>query len=548
MTRLCLLVLLVGLLFAAPVPNPAPKYTISGVVISEQTNQPIKHALVTITQNDHPDRAASLYTAADGRFTFTDVPGGKFTMQAAVRGVERLLNQDGQFSTGIVTAPGIDSEHIVFRFPITANITLKVQDEQGEPVPNAQVALFGERVNAGWQQVNIIQQSGTDNDGAARLSHIEPGARYYIAVFGRPWYSQDQMSGMPNTNQSEIAALDVAYPPTYYPNSQSPDGAAPIILGPGERATLQMTLHAVPAIKISVDGLPSASEQSEQSRGGVRSFVEIVGPQGVRFMVNAGASYSNDGGLEIHGLAPGNYIVSLSRVGMRRHFPEALGSARVSASGDTHINANDLPRTSVTGKLTLEGSGNPGGLAVWLMQPTTGHTAMCRAAHDGAFECREGRGMGEVVQPGRYEIRLANSTEFYIKSVSAQGAHYAGGLLDVREGASIALAVVAAKGSTKLDGIALRNGKPLAGAMVLLVPRDAGSAADIPRDQSDSDGTFTLPNVHLGPYYLLAIDNGRNLVYHDPKVIAPYLANAQKITIPLAREERVSVTVQPRVP
>ena len=534
-----------AMLAAAPVPSPAPKYTISGVVVNEHTNQPIRRALVTIMENDHPDRTAALYTAADGRFTFTDVPAGKFTMQAAVHGVERLLDQDEGFSTGIVTGPGLDSEHVVFRFPAMASIGLKIQDDQGEPVPNAQVFVFGERVNNGWQQMNFIEQSTSDNEGETRLAHLEPGTRYYLAVSARPWYAQDR-TGMPNADQAELASLDVAYPLTYYPNTQSAEAAAPITLGPGERATLQMTLHAVPAVKISIDGLPGTAEDQPERRHMVRSFVEAVGPGGLRFMVNTFGYQAGDGDFEIHGLAPGSYLVSLSRFGMRGGMPQALGTARVNASGDTRISVNDLPKTSVSGKLTIEGGGTPNGLAVWLTDPATGSPAMCRAAHDGAFDCREGRGFGAVVEPARYQIRLANTNEYYVKSVSVQGARYAGQLLDVREGASITLAVVAAKGVGKLDGIALRDGKPVPGAMVLLVPRDDSSGVDVPRDQSDSDGTFTLPNVHPGHYYLLAIDHGHNLAYRNPRVLAPYLANAQKLDVPLLGAQRVSVNVQPR--
>ena len=107
--------------------------------------------------------------------------------------------------------------------------------------------------------------------------------------------------------------------------------------------------------------------------------------------------------------------------------------------------------------------------------------------------------------------------------------------------------VTAAPGLTKLDGIALRNGKPYPAAMVLLVPQPLNQGNGIPRDQSDSDGTFTLPDVHPGRYSLLAIDHGRDLEYHNPKVLAPYLAHAETIDLPSNGAAAVQVNVQPRL-
>ena len=57
--------------------------------------------------------------------------------------------------------------------------------------------------------------------------------------------------------------------------------------------------------------------------------------------------------------------------------------------------------------------------------------------------------------------------------------------------------------------------------MVVLVPRDPEINRDLfRRDQSDLDGTFTLQNVVPGTYTVLAIDNGWDLDWSQPGVIA----------------------------
>ena len=55
---------------------------------------------------------------------------------------------------------------------------------------------------------------------------------------------------------------------------------------------------------------------------------------------------------------------------------------------------------------------------------------------------------------------------------------------------------------------------------------------DSRRDQSDSDGTFTLANILPGKYVLMAIENGWDLEWMNPSVLKPY--RERGITLPLA--------------
>ncbi|MGC2659950.1 MAG: carboxypeptidase-like regulatory domain-containing protein, partial [Bryobacteraceae bacterium] len=90
-------------------------------------------------------------------------------------------------------------------------------------------------------------------------------------------------------------------------------------------------------------------------------------------------------------------------------------------------------------------------------------------------------------------------------------------------------------------------GVPCPAAMILLLPAD-GNPDLIRRDQSDSDGTFTLPDVLPGRYTLVAIDNGHDLAYQDRAVMEKYLAQGQTVEIPLKNTAQITVKVQPRLP
>ncbi len=245
-------------------------------------------------------------------------------------------------------------------------------------------------------------------------------------------------------------------------------------------------------------------------------------------------------------------MVSMQQFGSAGKVASNLGTALVPVTGDTRLSAASFQKTEVHGRVLIDGAKRAPGVNVWLNAPETGQTSYCPVEPNGLFHCNPAQrfGAGDF-SPGRYEIRLMSPGGLYLKSISAQGAALSDGLLNVSYGSSVSLTLTAAPGQTKLDGIALRGGKPFPAAMVLLVPQPGDPDIGISRDQSDSDGTFTLPNVHPGRYFLLAIDHGRDLEYHNPRVLAPYLAHAQTIEVPAAGaaavESPVQVMVQPRL-
>jgi hypothetical protein len=68
--------------------------------------------------------------------------------------------------------------------------------------------------------------------------------------------------------------------------------------------------------------------------------------------------------------------------------------------------------------------------------------------------------------------------------------------------------------------------------MVLLLRDDFAYAPSlIRRDQSDSDGTFSLSNIVPGRYTLLALPVNEDLEYARAEIMQPFLASGKKLTI-----------------
>ena len=83
--------------------------------------------------------------------------------------------------------------------------------------------------------------------------------------------------------------------------------------------------------------------------------------------------------------------------------------------------------------------------------------------------------------------------------------------------------------------------------MVLLAPEDAKDNQTLfRRDQSDSDGTFLLSNVIPGRYRLLAIEEGWDLNWADPNVLAAYLQKGIRIQVRAHDKLQQPVEVQAR--
>ncbi len=517
-------------------PAPPATFVISGTVIQggvqSGANRPLNHVRVTVARNDHPDQQASVTTAEDGRFTFTGVPQGKYTLFAQLRGEQRAFEQDGSYSTGIVTGPLLDSSHILFSFPIPASLSVHVLDEAGDPVSGAQLWLFHKKVEGGWAQIQLLQQSATGIEGSARFSHLEPGI-YYLGAGGRPWYAQHIASGN-QPPQENAAEFDVAYPITYYDDAQNPNSASPIHISPGDSQKLKIVLRAVPAGRIAIQ----SAERDANSPPPPTPVLSAIGPGGAPIQIPVSFEFEG-GSLSIGGVAPGNYRVTVNESPGAPSAEQAAGNVQVNGAGPVSLNTAELARIGVTGSVSMADSRKHALQGVFLGRPATNENNFCPVNPDGTFRCEA------AIAPGRYQVRLA-SNDLYIQSLTAKGAVYASGLLDLHEGELASLTIVAAPGITNLNGIALRAGRPVSGAMILLLPRSLELGAGIPRDQSDSDGTFTLQAVHPGLYFLVAIDNGHDLEYHNLNAIQPYLSGARPVEVPLANDAPIEVNVQPR--
>lgn len=508
---------------APAAPASAGSYGISGTVVSAGSGAPLNGAEVTLTTDgENGTQVAEVVTGESGGFQFGGLAAGKYAVQASHRGyiMGGYEDHEGYF-TAVVTGPGLESRGIRLALMPYGAIDGVVLEDGGGPVPGAQVALFRQDETQGESRIVNAGQEITDDSGSYEFSQLRPGI-YYVDVSATPWYAfhappkADDNGGSQGDGQP--APLDVAFPLTFYPNATDSASATPIPLAAGDHAAINFSLHAVPAIhlqiRVPVPGGP---------RRGVATPMIAQQVFGTQQMEGTPISMFNRSDntivFDYSSLAPGQYVVE---EGGRGEMPVDLAANRTIDAANAGTGAD------VTGKLAnLSGGALPDGLMVWL-HPVTGapERTSARVERDGTFTMHE-------VAPGTYTMQLgADSGAPVVVQMAASGAEVHGNRVTVGSDA-VLLAATISSGSATVNGFAKRGGKGVGGTMVVLVPDDANASVEMfRRDQSDSDGSFSLPNVVPGKYMLVAIDNGWGLEWAKREVMARYLAHGMKVDVP----------------
>lgn len=501
-------------------------YRIAGTVVSKTDGHSLAKARVVIRDVKNPQNFQSLITSEDGKFAFSGVPAGKYSLEGAKRGfISASYDQHDQFSTAIVTGAGLDTESLVLKLSPDAVITGKVLDEAGEPVRRARVTVYYLNHQEGVDQIHQFRNTQTDDLGAYEITPLMPGT-YFLSATAKPWYAVHRYSEQPNNSEPRIPAeptaavdrsFDVAYPVTYYADVTDAESATPIPVRGGERLQVDIHLNPVPALRLifHVPGDNSGGfsfPQLEQPAFDGSTFVQIDNQR----MVSPGV-------VEIAGIPAGRYNIRLQR-------PQSatqLNGVDLNKDGEEIDTSRGEALSSIKVSVQVPGGITPSmQLVVSLRSGSRIPLAWQRVDLRGEAELQQ-------VSPGQYEIFVWGPGKRYsIAHISAQGAAVSGHTLTVTAGASPSVSLVLVTGSAEVMGTAKRAGKALAGAMVVLVPKNPEGNRDLfRRDQSDLDGTFALHNVIPGFYTVLAIENGWDLDWSQPGVIAAYLKRGRRIEV-----------------
>jgi hypothetical protein len=242
--------------------------------------------------------------------------------------------------------------------------------------------------------------------------------------------------------------------------------------------------------------------------------------------------------MELRGLPPGNLQVSVRRNDGR----DARLSLPVHLSASSELDARDAPAsTIISGLVKMDcGSPPPQRLLLQLKNRPSGETTGISTNADGIISFQN-----TYTLPGEYDVSLAQQGIFQIRSLSATGAKVTGHTLEIIGGQEVNISLVLAKGSARVHGMAVQDGKPVVGVMVLFVPQDGETEPSFYcRDQTDSDGSIALTGVFPGHYIVVAIDDGWELEWAKPEVLMRYLPGGASAQIAPGENPQIKVIVQ----
>jgi hypothetical protein len=495
-------------------PPPTGPYRVAGVVESSKGGSPLARARVQIMDARNPQSLRSVVTSSDGHFEFS-VVAGKFALQGAKRGyVASSYNQHEQFSTAIVTGVGLDTEHLVLRLAPVAVISGKVLDETGEPVREASITVYREDNFSGIGRIRRINFATTDDQGAYEVIPLEEGT-YFISVRATPWYAVHPVTG--RSLSSVDGSLDVAYPITYYGDTTQAEEATPILLRGGDHLEADIHLTPVPSLHL----IFHADEAAKH--GFQPPLLQAPAFDGMEQIQAQGFQMISPGVYEVNGIAAGKYFVRM---------PDSTGGFKESAEMDLS-NGQELDSFSARSVSKINAVVQVRGAA---HLPEDLHIALRRKGRFVAWQLVNSEAEVEFqdVSPGNYEVLAGASTKAYsVLSIVSREGETGGHTLNVPAGAALTLSLLLVDGKVEVEGFAKRAGKPGPGAMIVLVPKNPEANRDLfRRDQSDLDGSFTLRGVVPGSYILIAIDDGWELDWARPDVLAPYLKHGQPLTVP----------------
>lgn len=513
---------IVASLAMAQTPVASTNAGISGIVKDKTTGTPMKDYVVStyvnavwanggITMSPTSKQVTST-TDEHGAYKLNDLPPAQYHVMA------RSAQGFGGGLTRIVTVAGHDIEGIDFKATAAGSITGKVVDENKDPVPGMSVVLVSREYYLGTVGYYLGGFGAvTDDRGEYTISRAEAGHAYFVMAEMRP----KALAGHSETPLNPKMRKRVPMR-TWYPGAPSKDGAAPIVLRPGERRE-GIDIEVKKSASYCVDGILSTAN----GPGALNFTYEGLQPssgvstRGGSFMGTPRGTAAPNGEFRVCDLYPGSYRFTVSDplAGPQQDGGYTITNI-VIADQDLHdVRIATLPGLSMEAEAVLEG-----------VQPQTPLTTKASVTLRPLFRTQvPGERLGGRPDiPGTvtlsgllmddYTVRATvNAPGLYIKDVTYGGRSVL--YEPFRLGSAVAgtgLRVAVGQDGAALTAIVTdKDGAPVADSTVIAMPAGTPSegvlAARIVSGQTDQLGQYVFEPLGPGTYYVVATEDAYDM-------------------------------------
>ncbi len=525
--------------------------TIEGLVTKDPDGQPVKKALIElIAENQAEGGDYTALTGADGAFRIEGIVPGRYHLFTERSGLLDAEKQHGRSDGRILTlSAGQELKDLHLRLQAAAVVRGRVTDEDGDPLPNAEVTVLHQTFVAGhkhWEQAGAER---TNDLGEYRVANLSSG-NFYVSVSPPPDFKtlieNAGAAAAERSQNSPDKPVSTTYQTIYYPGTSDRSQAAPIQLRPGDEFPANFALTPTPSLSIrgSVVNVPPRASATIMLQS--RDFSVVLN----------GAEMHKDGSFIIRDVSPGNYTILAtiegSTVPMMARQALQIGSTNVEG-----LRLAPQPGTTIRGRLRVESKNGAGRfdpdrifLALQstdndddsgLMTSRESSYNLAHVAADGTFQWTD-------VPAGSYYVQVvgdSNANEgWFVKSVLAGGREIndsattlSGGLLPME-------VVISANGGIA-EGVVLdAKGEPVPNAVVVAVP-EARLRARLDRFRktvSDQAGRFTLRGIRPGEYALFAWETVEGDAFYNPDFLKSF--EGQGIALQIEEGGRKTLQLQ----
>ena len=521
---------------------------IEGIVTRDPDSQAVKKALIElIADNQAQGGNYTTITGSDGGFRIENIAPGRYHLFAERTGLLDTDKQRGHTDGRILTlTAGQELKDLHLRLQAAAVIRGRVTDEDGDPLPNAEVTVLRQTYVAGhkhWEQAGAER---TNDLGEYRIANL-PAGNAYISVSPPPDFKsliENAGTAADTRNAKPDPSASTTYQTTYYPGSADRSQAAPIALHPGDEFPANFSLTPSPSLSVrgAVVNVPPRASATIMLQS--RDFSLVLN----------GAEIHKDGSFVIHDVSPGSYTILASIEGSVPM--TARQSLQVGSTNVEGLRLSPQPGTTMQGRVRVEsknGSSRFDPERVFLALQSVdseqdegmlaGRESFSNLAHvapDGGFQWTD-------VPAGTYYVQVmgdsASNEGWFVKSVAAGGRDISDSGITV-DGGTVTMDLQISANGGVVEGVAVdRKGEPVANAVVVAVP-EAGMRTRTDhyrKTVADQTGRFILRGIRPGDYTVFAWESVDGEAYYNPDFLKAY--EGQGSTVHVSEGERKSLQI-----